>query len=82
VTRFDAANLKKGRIRNPDLAKLEAMARAIGFRRLSGFGNAEGEGRTTDETLRWILEGALGLRPKGGRLLVIARQISTLPIGG
>jgi hypothetical protein len=38
VTRFYAANLKEGRIGDPGLARLEAIARAIGFRRLSGWG--------------------------------------------
>ena len=86
VTRSYVANLKKGRIENPGLAKLEAISGAMGFPPALWFGEAGEEGRTPDEallaalkdeTLRSILEEALGLRPKDRRLLLgIARQIS------
>ena len=86
VTRSYVANLKKGRIQNPGLAKLEAISEAMGFPPALWFGDAGEEGRTPDEavlaaledeTLRSILEEALGLRPKDRRLLLrIARQIS------
>ena len=86
VTRSYAANLKKGRIENPGLAKLEAISNAMGFPPALWFGGAGEEGRTPDEallaalkdgTMRSILEKALGLRSKDRRLLLgIARQIS------
>ena len=86
VTRSYVANLKQGRIENPGLAKLEAISEAMGFPPALWFGDAGKEGRTTDEvllaalkdeTVRSILEEALGLRPKDRRLLLgIARQIS------
>ena len=85
VTRSYVANLKQGRIENPGLAKLEAIADAMGFPPALWFGEA-GKGGAPDEvllaalkdeTLRSILEEALGLRPKDRRLLLgIARQIS------
>ena len=86
VTRSYVVNLKKGRIENPGLAKLGAIAGAMGFPPALWFGDAGEEGRAPDEvllaaledeTLRSILEEALGLRPKDRRLLLrIARQIS------
>ena len=86
MTRSYVANLKKGRIENPGLAKLEAISDAMGFPPALWFGDAREEGRAPDEvllaalkdeTLRSILEEALGLRPKDRRLLLgIARQIS------
>ena len=86
VTRSYVANLKQGRIENPGLAKLEAIADAMGFPPALWFGDAGEEGRAPDEvllaalkdeTLRSILEEALALRPKDRRLLLgIARQIS------
>ena len=89
VTRSYVANLKKGRIENPGLAKLEAISDAMGFPPALWFGEAGEEGRTPDEavlaalkdeTMRSILEEALGLRPKDRRLLLgIARQISPSP---
>ncbi len=85
VTRSYVANLKKGRIENPGLAKLESISEAIGFPPALWFGDADEEGRATDEALlaalkdeamRSILEEALRLRPKDRRLLLgIARQI-------
>ena len=87
VTRSYVANLKQGRIENPGLAKLEAISEAMGFPPALWFGDAGKEGCTPDEallaalkdeTLRSILEEALGLRPKDRRLLLgIARQISS-----
>ena len=92
VTRSYVANLKKGRIENPGLAKLEAISGAMGFPPALWFGDGEGNVGTPDEallaalkdgTLRSILEEALRLRPKDRRLLLgIARQISPPPEGG
>jgi len=92
VTRSYVANLKKGRIENSGLAKLEAISGAMGFPPALWFGDAGEEGRTPDEallaalkdgTLRSILEEAQRLRPKDRRLLLgIARQISPPPEGG
>ena len=86
VTRSYVANLKQGRIENPGLAKLEAIADAMGFPPVLWFGETGEEGRAPDEvllaaledeTVSSILEEALGLRPKDRRLLLrIARQIS------
>ncbi len=86
VTRSYVANLKKGRIENPGLTKLQALSEAMGFPPALWFGDAE-EGRTMDDallaaledkTLRSILEEATRLRPKDrGLLLGIARQISS-----
>ena len=86
VTRSYVANLKQGRIENPGLAKLEAISEAMGFPPALWFGEAAEEGRAPDEavlaalkdeTVRSILEEALGLRPKDRRMLLgIARQIS------
>ena len=84
VTRSYVANLKKGRIENPGLAKLEAIAGAMGFPPALWFGGDEERitddapvAALKDETLRSILEEAQRLRPKDRRLLLgIARQIS------
>ena len=90
VTRSYVGNLKKGRIGNPGLAKLEAISGAMGFPPALWFGGA-GERITDDallaalkdETLRSILEEAQRLRPKDRRLLLgIARQIYPPPEGG
>jgi len=91
VTRSYVSNLKKGRIENPGLAKLEAIAGAMGFPPALWFGD-EGEGRAPngallaaleDETLRSILEEAQRLRPKDRKMLLgIARQISPPPESG
>lgn len=92
VSRSYVANLKKGRIENPGLAKLEAISDAMGFPPALWFGSAEEKGRAPndallaaldDETIRSILEEALRLRPKDRRLLLgIARQISPSPEDG
>ena len=86
VGRSYVANLKKGRIENPGLAKLEAISEAMGFPPALWFERVEEEGRAPDDalivalkdgTVRSILEEALRLRPKDRRLLLgIARQIS------
>ncbi|CAA9490584.1 MAG: hypothetical protein AVDCRST_MAG05-1871 [uncultured Rubrobacteraceae bacterium] len=90
VTRSYVGNLKKGRIENPGLSKLEAISGAMGFPPALWF--EEAEERITDqalvaalkdETARSILEEALRLRPKDRRLLLgIARQISPPSEGG
>ena len=83
-------NLKKGRIENPGLSKLEAISGAMGFPPALWFEEAE-EGITDqalvaalkDENLRSILEEAQRLRPKDRQLLLrIARQISPPPEDG
>ena len=92
VSRSYVANLKKGRIENPGLAKLGAVSGAMGFPPALWFGDAGEEGHAPDEalmaalkdeTLRSILEEALRLRPKDRKLLLgIARQISPPAEGG
>ncbi len=91
VTRSYVANLKKGRIESPGLAKLEAIAAAMGFPPALWFGGVEEGGHLPEDalraalkdgTLRSILEEALRMRPKDRRLLLgIARQISPPPEG-
>jgi transcriptional regulator with XRE-family HTH domain len=91
VTRSYVANLKKGRIENPGLAKLEAISGAMGFPPALWFGEAGVGGRAPgdallaameDGTLSSILEEARRLPPKDRRLLLgIARQIGA-PRGG
>jgi transcriptional regulator with XRE-family HTH domain len=86
VTRSYVANLKKGRVENPGLAKLEAISGAMGFPPALWFGDAGEDGRVADdallaspkdETLRSVLEEAQRLSTKDRRLLLgIARQIS------
>ena len=79
------SSLKKGRIENPGLAKLEAIAGAMGFPPALWFGGREGDrvadeallAALEDETVRAILEGALRLGRRDRRLLLgIARQIA------
>jgi transcriptional regulator with XRE-family HTH domain len=91
VSRSYVGNLKKGRIENPGLSKLEAISGAMGFQPAPWFGDAEEDraldaalpAALKDDTFRSILEEALRLRPKGRRLLLgIARQISPPPEGG
>jgi transcriptional regulator with XRE-family HTH domain len=91
VTHSYVANLKGGRIENPGLIKLEAIAGAMGFPPALWFGDAE-EGRVPDgallaalknETVRSILEEAQRMRPKDKRLLLgVARQIASPPEDG
>ncbi len=86
VTRSYVSNLRKGRIDNPGLAKLEAIARAMGFPPQLWFGEV-GEERVRDVALaaaaledgtaREILYEVLTMGPKDRRLLLgLARQIS------
>jgi transcriptional regulator with XRE-family HTH domain len=85
VTRSYVSNLKKGRIENPGLAKLEAIAGAMGFPPALWFDTEVGD-RTPpvalaaaleDGTAREILEEVLRMGQKDRRLLLgIARQIS------
>ena len=90
VTRSYVANLKKGRIENPGLAKLEAISKAMGFAPALWFGGGEERisdgalmGALEDEALRSILEEALKLHPKDRRLLLsIARAIGSSTKGG
>ena len=87
VTRSYVANLKRGRIENPGLAKLGAISGAMGFSPALWFGGTFEEGRAPDDALlaalkdgnvRSILEVAMRLRPKDRRLLLgIARQIAS-----
>jgi transcriptional regulator with XRE-family HTH domain len=51
VARSYVANLKKGRIENPGLAKFEAISGAMGFPPALWFGDADEEGRAPDEAL-------------------------------
>ncbi len=85
VTRSYVSNLKNGRIENPGLAKLEAIAKAMGFPPELWFGE-EGQrladeallAALEDETAREILEEILELGQRDRRLLLgIARQFST-----
>ena len=86
VTRSYVSNLKNGRVENPGLAKLEAIAEAMGFPPALWFGDSGEDGRAADgallealkdETTRSIIEEARRLRPKDRRLLLgIARRIS------
>ena len=87
VSRSYVSNLKNGRIGNPGLAKLEAVAGAMGFPPALWFASEEKEAvhkalvaGLDDETVRGILEEALRLGPRDRRLLLgIARQISPPP---
>lgn len=85
VTRSYVSNLRAGRIEDPGPAKLEAIAKAMGFPAALWF--CEGEGVRTpdaaltaaleDDTAREILTEVIRLGPRGRRLqLGIARQIS------
>ena len=80
VTRSYVSNLKNGRIENPGLAKLEAIARAMGFPPQLWFGDAEErapDAALEDGTAREIIEEVLRMGQKEKRLLLgIARQIS------
>ncbi|HEV2092489.1 MAG TPA: hypothetical protein VGR18_04905 [Rubrobacter sp.] len=85
VTRSYVSNPKKGRIGSPGLAKLGAIAKAMGFPPQLWFGEGEGD-RVPDAALaaaledgaaREILNEVFRLGPRDRRLLLgIARQIS------
>lgn len=87
VTRSYFSNLKNGRIGNPGLAKLEAIAGAMGFPPELWFGGGRGkEGELLavpdDGAVRALVEEALKLGPKERDLLLrIAQQIAD-PRGG
>ncbi len=88
VTRSYVSNLKKGRIENPGLAKLEAIAGAMGFPPALWFGEEGGRvedeallAALEDDTAREILGEVMRLGSRDRRLLLgIARQIA--PIEG
>ena len=87
VTRSYVANLKKGRIENPGLTKLEAISKAMGFPPALWFGTGEKNDRApndallaalADDTARAILEETLRLGRGDRRLLLrMARQIAS-----
>jgi transcriptional regulator with XRE-family HTH domain len=85
VTRSYVSNLKNGRIENPGLAKLEAIAGAMGFPPALWFGQGAGNrGPDTampaveDGTAREIIEEVSRMGPKDRRLMLgIARQVAT-----
>ena len=89
VTRSYVSNLKKGRIGNPGLSKLEAIAGAMGFPPALWFGDEADRvpdealaAALADQAVRDLLEEALKMRPRERRLLLgIARQISPPPTG-
>lgn len=56
VTRSYVSNLKNGRIEDPGLAKLEAIAEAMGFPPQLWFGDAESGERAPDAALSAALE--------------------------
>lgn len=86
VSRSYVSNLRKGRIDNPGLAKLEAIAGAMGFPPALWFSEGAGVEQASDDALvaalddatnREILEEAAKLGPRDRRLLLgIARQVS------
>lgn len=85
VTRSYVSHLKNGRIENPGLANLEAIAGAMGFPPQLWFGAATEEqipdaalsAALEDKTAREILAEVLKMGPKDKRLLLgIARQIA------
>lgn len=84
VPRSYVTNLRRGRIENPGLSKLEAIAKAMGFSPALWFGE-EGDriedeallNILKDETARKTLGEVLRLGPRDRELLLgIARQIS------
>ena len=85
VTRSYVSNLREGRIENPGLAKLEAIAEAMGFPPRLGFGDEEGRVPDAtlavileDETARELLGGVSGMWPADRRLMLgIERQIGS-----
>ncbi len=90
VSRGYVTNLRKGRIENPGLAKLEAIARAMGFPPELWFGPMdEGEralddslvAALKDDTVAAILGQVVTLSVRDRRLLLgIAREIAR-PVG-
>lgn len=90
VTRSYVSNLKRGRIENPGLDKLGALASAMGFPPALWFGGEKDRAvdealmhALDDETVRAILEEALRLDARDRRLLLgIARQIAPPAEGG
>ena len=91
VTRSYVSNLKNGRIGNPGLLKLEAIARAMGFPSELRFGPMEGErvlgealvAALKDDTVAAILEGVITMSVRDRRLLLgIAQEISRPPESG
>lgn len=92
VTRSYVANLKKGRIENPCLAKLEAISGAMDFPPALWFGNDEKDDRAPDDallavlgddTMRAIIEETLRLGNKDKKLLLrMVRQIASPPNDG
>ena len=86
VTRSYVSNLKNGRIGDPGLSKLGAIAGAMGFSPALWFGGESeaeaGAADPGDDTLRAILDEAAAMGVRDRRLLLgIARQISTDPDG-
>ncbi len=85
VGRSYVSNLRNGRIENPGLAKLEAIAGAMGFPPQLWFGDAEERAPDAalaaaleDGTTRDLLEEVLRMGQKDRRLLLgIARQIAS-----
>jgi len=85
VTRSYVSNLKQGRIENPGLARLEAIADAMGFPPRLWFGTRDEEpadpalvAALEDETTRGIVEATVGLGRRNRRLLLgIAREIAS-----
>lgn len=91
VSRSYVANIKKGRIESPGLAKLEAIAEAMGFPPELWFGAGGDTGHVLDEalmaalrddTVAAILEQVVRLGVRDRELLLrMARQISPPPEG-
>lgn len=89
VTRSYVANLKKGRIENPGLAKLEAISKARDFPPVLWSGNDEKNdlapddalvATLRDDTMRAIIRETLRLGNKDKKLLLrMARQIASPP---
>ena len=91
VTRSYDSNLKNGRIDNPGLDKMAAIAGAMGFPPELWFAPMEGErvldealvAALKDDTVAAILEKVMTMSVRDRRLLLgIAREISPPPEGG
>lgn len=76
VTRSYVSNLKKGRIENPGLTKLEAIAGAMGFAPALWFGGeARGEeDRVSDGALAAALAGALAAAQEDDTIRAILEE--------